>query len=207
MVTLILTKLARIIPYRNTKQPGLLSHHLAATPQDQQDPLNEATLVCDHAYFSGTSPPWTESSDPWLKAKVSPKDPGTTQGTIIFHPGNGTFESMIFLFPKVGHVRSKEGMYLGKMLQFEGRHFDLVVRKLTSLRIQVEIGNHQGPEVGLGRCVCVCANGVVASHHQRAARRPAAAPEKKTFRGLKSFLSKKTLRDFEFFFPSSGALR
>ena len=49
--------------------------------------------------------------------------------------------------------------------------------------------------------MCVCENGVVASHHQRAARRPAAAPEKKkNFRGLKSFLSKKKLQDFESFF-------
>ena len=85
---------------------------------------------------------------------------------------------MIFLFPKVGYVSSKKGMYLG------GRHINVVIRKLTSGELRLKY-NYQGREVGLGRCVCVCVceNGVVASHHQRAARRPAAAPGKKKTSG------------------------
>ena len=54
-------------------------------------------------------------------------------------------------------------------------------------------------------CVSVCANGIAAGHHRRAARKPAAAPENKLTGASKVFFLEKTFGDLESFFFIPGA--
>ena len=55
-------------------------------------------------------------------------------------------------------------------------------------------------------CVSVCANGIAAGHHRRAARKPAAAPENKLTGASKVFFLEKTFGDLESFFSSRAPL-